>query len=430
MKSFLKAILNNPIADRFLSAAAWSVFGTFTSSVLMMLAMMALARTFSTPEYGQFVLTQSTMMSATLFAGLGLNMVATRYTAALRRRDPERLSKILTLCKKGSLTGGLVIPLILMAGALPFSNNVLQSKELVTAVLLASPSIFFVVHDTYCKSVLIGLEAMKIVAVSTLLGAATGLPLLLTLATKFGLPGAAAGISLLALIQCAISFVYYRKALSENALNDKHSGWSLETPLIRQFALPALIAAAVLGPAHWAAQTFLASKPDGFAQVAKFGIALQWFNVITFLPVSAGKVILPILTDHVVGSDKRGSASILKYSVGANALVAIPLAIFLFIFSDVILAQYGPEYVDDQAPFLIAVFTATLLACIGPIGTMMHAASKMWLAATTNVAWATVYLGLAYFVFGNTASEITTALLIAYVLHSVWTVVFALKYLK
>jgi O-antigen/teichoic acid export membrane protein len=172
-------------------------------------------------------------------------------------------------------------------------------------------------------------------------------------------------------------------------------------------------------------QAILAGRPDGFTQVAILGVAMQWFNVIMFIPGNASKVVLPILTDSLTGNDHRGSRSLLGFSVLANALIAIPLAIGLSLFATQILQLYGDSYNDSTFTLRLAVFTAALLACIGPIGTMMSAASRMWLAASTNAAWAALYVGLVFALFGDSAIGVTTALLIAYIFHTIWTILFA-----
>ena len=55
-------------------------------------------------------------------------------------------------------------------------------------------------------------------------------------------------------------------------------------------------------------------------------------------------MILPILTDHMMSDDYGRSRKILLYSMGANALVAVPLAAIAVVFSPFIMSLYGKNF--------------------------------------------------------------------------------------
>ncbi|ASJ74505.1 oligosaccharide flippase family protein [Granulosicoccus antarcticus] len=424
------AIAQSAMARRFAGAAAWSVLGAVVSSGINMTLMMMVARILPQDKYGQLILLQSTLMSVSLLAGLGMSAVATRYTAALRSREPERLARILALCIRMTLLGSVIAMLSLLLWASPVATGVLSSVDLYVPVLLSAPSVLFLTLDLYQKSVLIGLESMKLVALSTLAGVLLSLPTMLFLTHQYGLEGAATALSAAAFYQVLFSYLSLRHERVRHDLSRNTAHWRGERSLLGSYALPALIAGGLVGPAHWAVQAILAGRPDGFTQIAILGIAMQWFNVIMFIPGNASKVVLPILTDSLTGNDHKGSRSLLGFSILANALIAIPLAIGMSLFATQILQLYGDSYNDSTLPFRLAVFTAAILACIGPIGTMMSAASRMWLAASTNAAWAALYVGLVYLLFGDSAAGVTQALIIAYVFHTIWTILFARVHLR
>lgn len=420
----------SPMLRRFAGGAAWSVFGAIISSGLSLLLLILVAQILGKSGYGQFVLLQSSLATVALLAGFGTGNLALRYVAELRQRDPARLARVLGLAIRCLLAFAVLATLLVMVVAEPIALRVLSSFELYRPLLLAAPAILFLAIDGYQKSILIGLESMRALTGATMAGSLLGVPVMLYAAQRYGLEGAAAALTINAAVQALCGGVMLRLEMERNGIRGSASGWWKEHPLIGSYAFPALIGSALVGPAHWAVQAILAARPDGFAQVAALGVALQWFNVVMFIPGNAGRVVMPILTDRLSGGDQRGSRRILISAMVVNAIVAVPLAFVLIALSPRVVALYGAGFGSDTGPFVLAVATAALLAVIGPVGTLMSAAARMWLAAWSNAAWAAVYVGLTYLVLGQNAGGVTLALAIAYLTHSVWTLGFARRHLR
>ena len=145
------------------------------------------------------------------------------------------------------------------------------------------------------------------------------------------------------------------------------------------------------------------------------------------IPGTAGRVVLPILTDHVTNNDYGNSRKILLYAMGANALVAVPLAVIIGVLSPYIMSLYGKSFENDYIPLVVAVMTATLLAIQTPVGNLLAASSRMWLGALMNAGWALVYVGLAYFLLDRGATGIMMALALGYVAHTIWVSAFTVN---
>ena len=115
--------------------------------------------------------------------------------------------------------------------------------------------------------------------------------------------------------------------------------------------------------------------------------------------------------------------------MGANAIVAIPMAVIIGVFSPNIMELYGSDFEHDYVPMVVAVMTAALLSIQAPIGHLLAASSRMWLGALMNLVWAVVYVGLAYLLANKGAVGIMVALGIGYAVHSIWTFRFVWWYL-
>lgn len=417
------------LARRFLGGAAWSVLGSVISSGVTLITLMLVARLLGKEVYGQFVVIQSTLSMVGVFAGFGIGATATRYAAELRSRDTVRLGHILTLAERSIMGFGLLASTGLVFAAGWMATHILNAPGLSIPLAISACAVLFTALDSYQKSVLIGFESMRAFAMGTVIGAIMGFPVMLLAANNFGLQGVAVAMVINALLQASISRYQMARELQKYTVQRSAKGCLNEWPVLWHFAFPALLAGAFVGPAHWAVQAFLANTPNGYAELAVLGIAMQWFNIIMFVPGTAGRVVLPILTDHVTKNDHGASQKILLYAMGANAIVVVPMAVIVGVFSSSIMSLYGSSFEHDYIPLVLAVITAALLAILSPVGNIIAAASRMWLGALMNAGWALVYIGLAYLLVNKGAAGITIALGMGYVVHAIWTFWFAVRQL-
>ncbi len=162
-------------------------------------------------------------------------------------------------------------------------------------------------------------------------------------ASQYGLHGAAVAIVANAVVQSSISRYQMARELKKAGARLNVGGCLSEWQMLWHFAFPALLAGALVGPAHWAAQAMLANAPNGYAELAVLGIAMQWFAIIMFVPGIAGRVVLPILTAHVTSNDRGNTRKILIYAMGTNAIVAVPLAVIAGLLSPYLVSLLWEE---------------------------------------------------------------------------------------
>jgi O-antigen/teichoic acid export membrane protein len=409
------------LARRFMAGAAWSFSGSVLSSGVTLLMLILVARVLGKEVYGQFVVIQSTLGMVGVFAGLGIGAAATRYAAELRIRDTVRLGHILTLAERTILGFGLLASTGLVFAAGWMATHILNAPALRVPLAISACAVLFTALDSYQRSTLVGFESMRAFAISTVTGAIAGFPVMLLAANYFGLQGVAVALVGNALLQASVSRYQMVRELTKHGIQRQAEGCLREWPVLWHFALPALISGALVAPAHWAVQAMLANTPGGYAELAVLGIAMQWLNVIMFVPGTIGRVVLPILTDHVTKNDQDGSRKILLYAIGANAIVTLPVAVIVGIFSRYIMRMYGEGFANDDIPLTLAAITAVLLAIQVPVGNLLFASSRMWLGASMNGCWAFVYLSLAYYLVNHGAVGIMLALGVAYISHATWT---------
>lgn len=413
-------LAHSPLMRRFLGSAAWSVLGSMISGSITLVMSMLVARLVGKEIYGQFVIIQSTLNMVGIFAGFGIGETVIRYSAALRLRDPARLGQVLALAERAVLGFGLIATLGLILVSRWIATHTLNTPDLSRPLTIAAGAVFFATVDSYQKSVLIGFESMRAFVISTMIGVTAGFPIMLWAAKYHGLKGITIAIVLNTFLQASISRYQMRRELSQFRVKHNVKGCLNEWPILWNFAFPALLASIVVSSAYWIVQALLANTPNGYTELAILGIALQWLNIIMFIPGTAGRVVLPILTDYITNLDHSNSRKILLYAMSTNALFAVPLAVIIGTLSPYIMSLYGKNFENDYIPLILATTTAMLIAIQTPAGSLLAASSRMWLGTLMNGGWAIIYIGLAFLLVDKGATGIMIALVSGYIANAIW----------
>lgn len=431
MKGLVSFLSKNALADRLLHGAFWSVFGAFFSSGINLFGMLLIARLLGKSDYGEVVAVQSTLGAAGVLAGFGIGSTATRYTATLRSANPAKMLDIIGLCQSTVIVFGVGTAASLVLFSSYIAGALFSAPQLAPLIDLAALSVLFTALDSFQKCVLMGLEAMKRIAKGTLIANLLGVTALVVLADLFGVRGAVAGVVFNAFVQ----FVVSRRQLSAELRDVGRLRFGIKFPVeerhvLWRYSFPALLSAVMVTPAHWIAQGVLARGERGLAEVAVLGIAMQWFNLILFIPNTAGRVVLPVLSERIAADGAGDSRKILKWAALANGVVALPVAIFGVIFSGHILDLYGSQYRGYDLAIVFSVLTASVLAVISPVGNLIAASGQMWTGVAMNALWSAVYMSGVFLMAGYGATGVMAALCFAYCLHGLWTALFAAYFFK
>lgn len=426
------SIFPSAIAKRLLNGAAWSVIGTALAQFFLMGTTAIVSHILSKSEFGLYMLVQTTMNTLGIVAGFGLGTLVTRYSAALKETNKPRLERILSL---GEVTVGVfgvfsVIVMLLLSEAI--ATNIFHDDKLTNLLRLACGTMLFTTVDNYQKSVLIGFERLRNVAIVSISGAffASGSSVLLT--HFYGIEGAAAGLVVSGFFQSLISRIALIKLLKEQQLKIYRKDWREELPLLGSFAIPALIANLLVPGAIWISQALLGRTVDGYAELALYGIAMQWFNALLFIPNIANKILTPLLAEFTEKKRGKDVVQVLKYALGTN-LIVTSLVVVVFIGLDsLILQAYGRQYANGHSVLVMIGVAAVLASVMNIPGNLLSAHSRMWLGTIMNFGWATVYiLASALFIaWGWGASGLAASLIIAYIAHLVWSGIWVAKTMK
>jgi EPS I polysaccharide export inner membrane protein EpsE len=418
----LIAGVRSVIFRRLFAGATWSVIGTLLSQLLLMGMTALLSRLLPKSDFGLYMLVQTTMNMLGVLAGFGLGTMVTRYAAALKEADKERLQRILSLGEIVVLGFGLLMGLGLFGLSDFIASSIFHDQ-------LSCGAMLFTTIDNYQKSVLIGFERLKDLAKISVVGAGASALISLTLASAYGVHGAALALSLSGLLQASLSRITLKKILTEENLHRFNRQWHMELPLLASFAIPALAANLLVPGALWASQAILSRTENGYVELALYGIAMQWFNALLFIPNVANKVLTPLLADLTGKAKHDDVIGVIKYALLANLLITSIAAAVFIAMSGIILNVYGRTYENGKQVLFLIALAAIFASLMNIPGNLLSAQSRMWLGSIMNFGWATVYIFASYLLTsrGWGATGLATGLLIAYTAHLFWSFIWMAK---
>ncbi len=420
----------SPLAQRLAVGAAWSMGGVMAERALALVGSVAIVRLLGRDSFGQYAILQSTLTMVGVFAGAGLGVTATKYSAELKETDPERLGRILTLAGRLALASSVVIAGAVSAGSRLITARILNIPQDAGLLAMSSLSVLFNTLLGYQSGALIGFEAFKMNSLAGIGATLLSVPASIALTYLCGIRGAAFALVLTAAARWLLTRSMFASCLRHWRVPHASRGWVREWRAVVGFAIPALLSSVMVAPAHWVCHAMLINKQDGREQMAVLGVANQWYFAMLLLPAAAGRIVLPVLVSTVVAGQLTRSAKVLLLGVLANAAMVLPFTLTLGLGSPLIMKLYGASYGREWPVLATVVGTATLVAIQTPVGSMVAASSRMWLGMMMNLGWAAVYITGSRLLLGKGALGIAEALLCAYAIHSLWTCAFAARQLR
>lgn len=421
----------SPVAHRIAVGAAWSMGGVVAERALTFVASVLIVRLLGRESYGILAILQSTLSMLVLFASLGLGVTATKYVAELKAHDPQRLGRILTLAQRAALVSGTLIAGVLAAGSGFFSTHILNVPQDAGLLALCALAVLFNTLQSCQSGALIGFEAMRKNTLASMYTVLLYVPVSILLTYLYGLAGAVWGLVLGSVVRWLISRAMVAECLRTWSVPKVSRGeWTREWRSIRDFAAPALLSSAMVTPVHWICHAMLVNTPHGKAQMAVLGVVNQWYYALLLLPMAAGRIVLPVLTQTLAADGPNSGSSVLRIGMLANAATVAPLALALGVGAPFIMELYGDSFGAEWPVLAVTVATASLVAIQMPVGSILAASGRMWLGAAMNLGWAVVYLAGSWLLLEKGAMGIAAALLIAYIIHALWTFAFATRWLN
>jgi O-antigen/teichoic acid export membrane protein len=382
----------SPLSVRLARGVFWSLVGAVISRALGVLSSIIVARLVGIAAFGEFTMIQSTVGLFGTVAGLGLGITATKYVAELRESHPVRCGRIIGLILMVATAGGLVAGAALLLFAPWLAAKTLAAPHLAPLLQVGSALVLFNALQGVYSGALAGFEAFKRVAQVNWMGAVLGAPLLVIGAYADGLRGAVWGSVLQLAVACAIGHIALSRESANLGVKLSYMRDSGDREILWRFGLPAFLSSILVGPVGWTCNILLANQNDGYVQVALLSAANQLRNIVLFLPVVLGSVLLPMLANlHAAG--RRGEfIRLLKRQLLFTAGLCLAFVLPMALFSRTLMSCYGPGFGNGVVVLVLTLIMTVINAATHLLSKSMQSANRPWLDLAFSGAWAIALL--------------------------------------
>ena len=374
---------------------------------------MALARFIGKEGFGEFSIIQSTANTASLFAGLGFAITATKFVAELRQRDPEQAGSVLAMITLITLVWTSLLTISIWATAPEIATELLKKPGLVSAVRIGAVLLFFTTVLNVQNGALAGFESFDAVAKTSMLRGFLILPFLLAGAALGGVRGALAGFAAAGALICAINYsLLRRRCRSHSIVLGLRSGFA-KLHIIAGFSIPAFLANILPAPCISLAQMLLIRQPGGYGELAIFTAAYQLRTGIVLLPGLLGQPLVPMFASFSEANHSSRS-NLLRATCAATIVVSVLLAALVCSFPKYLMLAYGHSFTGHSTILTLLAISAVINSASVPFISVITSTGRMWTLFLAYAVWGIAFLVASYLLLpSHHASALAYAFVVA-----------------
>src|SRR5437667_2073052 len=136
--SLYERLVSSSTTRRLARGSLWSLFGSASARILVLVAMILVARVLGQVSFGELGLIQSTLGMAGLMAGVGLGETATRFVAKYATSDPPRAGRVIALVTSASIDTVLLATVVLISVSGVVAGAMLHAPQRQSALVWGS----------------------------------------------------------------------------------------------------------------------------------------------------------------------------------------------------------------------------------------------------------------------------------------------------
>lgn len=361
-----------------LSGFSWNVLSTVALQGSVLLSTILVARVLGLQSFGAYSVLVSTVMTIAAIAQSGSGLVATKYVAELLATAPDRVGRVLTMCRIFTLATGAVTALLMVTAADLIADSVLGKPDLAIHVRLVACATLFQVSVAYQYGALQGFGAFRELGRAGVMAGIGHIVLTAGGAWLGELAGATIGFVLASAFRMAV----FRYTLGEIC---RAHGVPVRAPvdrrefgLIWRFGLPAGLAGFVTMPCLWFVTVLVARLPEGFAQVAMFSVVHQIRQAVLQLPTLLNTVSFSVLSRLQGRNEVDSFRRVFWSNLTINAAFAIAAITVLIAFAGPLLHVYGRDFADGRLLLVILLVSVVPESLAVSFYQLIQSAGRMW----------------------------------------------------
>ncbi|WP_439185733.1 oligosaccharide flippase family protein [Carboxylicivirga taeanensis] len=422
-------IKESEFASRVLKASFWSILNTVFIRAFGLLSTVLVARIIGKEAYGELGIINSTVGLYGTFAGFGLSVTTIKYIAEYVKKDPIKVSKIISLTNVFSLSLGsiFVIGLFFMADWL--SSETLAAPLLTPKLQLSSILIILYSWNGVQVGILSGFESFKKMAKIGAIVGLSNLPFIVGGAYLYDIYGVLGGMILSQLLICIL---YRNTILKECKIRGikpyNRDFWDEKHTLI-SFTLPSFLSGIVMSPVNWTANAFLVKTSDGFAEMGTFSAVERISTIAISIMAPISQALLPIFISKF--SDKKASSNnrLDRLNISITWVMGLTIILPILVFPELSELLFGDDFhgLDFRKTLIITMLSTSIIAHRQGIARSFIAKSYLWLSVSSNVFWGLLVVLFSYYLIEYGAIGRAAAVLFAYIINTLFFIPIYIK---
>src|SRR5438105_1580234 len=360
--SLYERLTTSSIAKRLARGSLWSLFGSATARILVLVAMIVVARVLGQVSFGELGLSQSTLGMAGLMAGVALGETATRFVAKYATSDPLRAGRVIALVTSVSIGTVLLATVVLISVSGLIAGAMLKAPHLQGALVWGSLLMAASAFRGIQSGVFAGLEKFDALAKLNILDGVVSLIAMVFLARLMGVEGVVLGLALGAIMVWLVGRILMMKEQGSRGIVVSYGGCGADWRILTGYSLPSFLANLVATTVLWFAMTLVARSAQGFAGLGLYNAAYQWHGPMMFIPMIFMSVSIPVLVQEWEAGRKEHFRAVTLWICGLMLALCLPPAVVAAFLSPWIMSLNGPGFREGWMILVLLLAAAPLLA--------------------------------------------------------------------
>jgi O-antigen/teichoic acid export membrane protein len=410
--------------------------GNTSSTVVLSVASIIIARLLGPSEYGMYSIALITPSLLFLFTDFGVNPALVRFLA--RFRAEGKSGSVKNLIKAGlyfEVLVGLLVFLISLFFSDIFATFFVNRPDMTRLIQISSPVVLGSALLATSNAIFVGLNEMGKAALLSVLSSGIKLVAAPTLVVLgFGVVGALAGHVLGPMIGGAIGILVVLVFCRSDTCYKK-TGSDLTSNLRRLvgFGMPLYGSNIIRGLLSY--HTIILAWFTSNVEIGNYSVAVMFAEIIALITTPISTALFPAFSGIGLQSDSNGLRNLFLYSLRYTFLLVMPASVFIAVSSgDLVSVFYGPSY--QQAPlylgiysmnFLLVGFTVVFGGFFNGIGRSDVSLKAALIQLCTTISLSLVFAGL-YGVTGFICATVMSGTLATIYLSWIATSQYGLKF--